>query len=104
MSDQTALLLAVAFGCSLTGITLLMQTGRITTRQYAGWMAISYVAGGVLCAVNGWTSVLYLFAGGTALFVWLWWHSGGGDGTKRRLKSWAGRFQGTRRTAPQGAS
>jgi len=32
-----------------------------------------------------------------------WWHKGGGDGTRRRLQSWARRFQGVRRTAPQGA-
>ncbi|MDX3531185.1 hypothetical protein P1P75_33475 [Streptomyces sp. ID05-39B] len=30
------------------------------------------------------------------------WHGGGGDDMKRRLKRCARRFQGVRRTAPQG--
>lgn len=95
--------LIAAFGCAIVALSLLMLAGRITTRRYAGWMTIAYAASAVLCAVNGWTSTLYLTAGGTALFAWLWWHSGGGDGTRRRIKSWARRFHGVRRTAPQGA-
>lgn len=43
-------------------------------------------------------------AGLSALFGWLWWHSGGGDDTKRRLKAWAARFHGVRRTAPATSS
>ena len=95
-------LLLAAFGILLTVITLLGLSGRITVRQYAGWMAVLYGVGGILTAVAGWSSVVYMFAAGEALFVWLWWHSGGGDGTRRRLRSLAGRFQGVRRTAPQG--
>lgn len=33
-------------------------------------------------------------------FTYLWWH-GGGDGTRRRLRSLRRRFTGVRRTAPQ---
>lgn len=32
-----------------------------------------------------------------------WWTKGGGDGIRRRLKTWARRFQGVRRTAPSHA-
>jgi hypothetical protein len=95
--------LVTAFGCLVVGMILLLLAGRITQRQFAGWMTIGYIAAGVLSAVNGWTSTLYMTAAGAALFGWLWWHSGGGDGTRRRLKSWARRFEGVRRTAPQGA-
>jgi hypothetical protein len=35
-----------------------------------------------------------------AWYLWLWWHSGGGDGTKRRLRRLRTRFTGVRRTAP----
>ena len=94
--------LVAIYGCILTTLTFLCLSGRITVRKYAGWMAVTYAAAGVLCAVAGWTTVLYMQAGGAALFAWLWWNSGGGDGTRRRLKSWASRFQGVRRTAPQG--
>ncbi|MEU8760686.1 hypothetical protein [Streptomyces sp. NPDC048659] len=44
-----------------------------------------------------------VFAGVAAYFAWLWWHSGGGDDTKRRLRSWARAFTPVRRTAPIGA-
>ncbi|MEL3944836.1 hypothetical protein [Streptomyces sp. LNU-CPARS28] len=39
-----------------------------------------------------------------AYFAWCWWHGGGGDGTRRRLRSWARRFRGVRRTAPAGSA
>jgi hypothetical protein len=96
--------LIISFTCLGAVLNLLFVAGRMPTRLYAGWMAVIYVIGGVVCAVVGWTTVLYLDAGCVALFVWLWWNSGGGDGPRRRLKRWARRFQGVRRTAPQGAS
>ncbi len=95
--------LIAAYGLCMAVTSLLQMSRRIPVRRYAGTMAILNALAGVLCAVNGWTSNVYLMAAATALFAWLWWHSGGGDGTRRRLKSWAGRFQGVRRTAPQGA-
>ncbi|MDI9836230.1 hypothetical protein [Streptomyces sp. KAU_LT] len=39
-----------------------------------------------------------------ALSLWSWWNNGGGDGTRRRLRQWARRFQGVRRTAPASAT
>jgi hypothetical protein len=43
-----------------------------------------------------WTAVF------TAYYLWVWWtKGGGGDRTKKRLKKWARKFQGVRRTAPQ---
>ncbi len=37
--------------------------------------------------------------------AWAWWHGGGGDGTRRRLRSLGRAFRGVRRTAPSaGAS
>lgn len=35
-----------------------------------------------------------------ALDLYRWWHGGGGDGTRRRLRRLAGHFRGVRRTAP----
>lgn len=43
-------------------------------------------------------------AGSLALSAWVWWNGGGGDATKRRLRKWARKFTGVRRTAPAGAS
>lgn len=42
-------------------------------------------------------------AGALAVTVWVWWKSGGGDDTKRRLRRWARKFTPVRRTAPAGA-
>lgn len=36
-------------------------------------------------------------------FGWLWWKSGGGDDTKKRLRELGKKFEGQRRTAPQAA-
>jgi len=88
-------------GAMFQGLALF---GRITWTQAAGWMAVSSAASGVLSAVNGWTGNVYLCTGIAAWMAWLWWNGGGGDGPRRRLKRWARRFQGVRRTAPQGAS
>lgn len=42
-----------------------------------------------------------LTASGSALFLWLWWNNGGGDGMKRRFRAWTESLG--RRTVPQGA-
>lgn len=55
-------------------------------------------------AALGHRTLAVFFAVSAGLFAWLWWHSGGGDGTKRRLRRLAGRFHSVRRTAPAGAS
>lgn len=89
---------------SLTALfQFLALSGRISSKQYAGWMALWNVGAGVLSAVCGWRLTLYLNAGFAAWHAWVWWSSGGGDGIRRRLKSWARRFQGVRRTAPSHA-
>lgn len=89
------------------------------------WFGVAAAALGVLTfvcgrgswAVNGWFAVANVLlmaahalahqripAGAHAALLagalWLWWRKGGGDGTKRRLKSLARRFRGVRRTAP----
>lgn len=38
-----------------------------------------------------------------SIYLIIWWHSGGGDNTKRRLKKFKEKFVGQRRTAPQTA-
>lgn len=65
-----------------------------------GWIAL----GGVFYCISDFLppdTVRALLDGAfTTYNAWKWWNSGGGDGTKRRLKRWASRFQGVRRTAP----
>lgn len=73
---------------------------RWRTRRYAWW----YMIGNGLAMVgetlnhDRWGLVIstVLFA----LWAWVWWNSGGGDGTRRRLRELRKRFEGTRRAAP----
>ena len=93
----------ITYGSLLAVVNLLLLAGRIAVKQHAATMVILNVVSGVVSAVNGWTEDLYISTACTALFAYVWWHNGGGDGTRRRLKSWARRFQGVRRTAPSHA-
>ncbi|MEV5915770.1 hypothetical protein AB0M00_43670 [Streptomyces chartreusis] len=94
--------LIITYGSLIALVNVLFLAGRISHRTACGWMAVLCAGGGVGSAIAGWTSNVYLHAALGAWSAWNWWHSGGGDDTKRRLKSWAGRFHGVRRTAPQG--
>lgn len=95
--------LIITYACIMTASTLAWLSGRITTVQHGGLMAVMNTVCVLVCVFVGWTLVSLIAAASTTLYAWLWWHGGGGDGTRRRLKSWARRFQGVRRTAPQGA-
>ncbi|MEW2568395.1 hypothetical protein [Streptomyces sp. NPDC047070] len=90
-------------------------------------LGLALVAKTAMCAINGdkrgvagWTGAASAMcslaniivrnqgeaafhAGVTAIVLWLWWNSGGGDGTRRRLRRWTRAFHGTRRTAPTAA-
>lgn len=81
----------------------LVLTGRITMHQTSGIAALGTIPASVAACLDGITSVAAMFAALGAVNAWIWWQSGGGDGTRRRLKSWVRRFHGVRRTAPQGA-
>ena len=95
--------LIITYATLITLVNLLLLAGRISRKTASGWMTVLCTGGGIGCAIAGWTSNVYLHAALGAWSAWSWWHGGGGDGTRRRLKSWARRFQGVRRTAPQGA-
>jgi ABC-type dipeptide/oligopeptide/nickel transport system permease component len=95
--------LLMAYVCIVAVLMVLVLSNRITAKRYSGWMAILNAASGVMASVSGWTTALYLNAAFAAWHAWVWWHSGGGDDTKRRLKSLGRRFQGVRRTAPSHA-
>jgi len=78
--------------------------GLITKHDLSGVAALATVPSIVAFCLDGITHMASFFSALGAVNAWIWWNGGGGDGTRRRLKSWAGRFQGVRRTAPQGAS
>ncbi|MGW3563517.1 hypothetical protein ACWDSL_06385 [Streptomyces sp. NPDC000941] len=69
-----------------------------------GLMAVSQVLIGSVNFLAGNTSAASISAAAAAFTAWYWWNGGGGDGTRRRLRRWARRFRGVRRTAPAGSS
>lgn len=100
---MNATIFAVSYALLNSVMLILADRKRITSQQYNAYGAISSTVMGVVGAFLGWTVVVYIAAVAAALSAWSWWNGGGGDDTKRRLRSWARRFQGVRRTAPQGA-
>ncbi|UPZ27705.1 hypothetical protein MUK60_07635 [Streptomyces sp. LRE541] len=95
-----ALLITTAALLLLVAAMVARVTGRIGARGLYGLCAIA-------TGVNLGPAIFYSYtvsgpinAVAFALNVWLWWHNGGGDDTKRRLSKAARRFQGVRRTAP----
>lgn len=89
---------ALLIGAAVIGYCL----GRFQRRQL--WAGLSL--GNAACLVAEILSDSKVMAGFSASAVavgaWMWWNSGGGDGTRRLLRDLARRFRGVRRTAPEG--
>lgn len=102
---MTTVIAASLFAAGWTILILVVAVAkRIRDRIAHGWLCVSnvcFLTGGITMGSNLTAGIA---AGSLALTLWLWWHSGGGDGTKRRLKRWARKFEGVRRTAPAAAS
>ncbi|MFK0172622.1 hypothetical protein ACIQU5_27880 [Streptomyces sp. NPDC090306] len=77
-----------------------LATGRLSQRQYLAGMAAATAIGAVVCVITHDTTWASVNSGSFAVIIWLWWQSGGGDDTKRRLRPLARRFSPVRRTAP----
>ncbi|MEV8124814.1 hypothetical protein AB0P07_11975 [Streptomyces sp. NPDC085944] len=92
-----------AVGALLIGTAVIaFATGRIQRRQLWAGLALGNVSYLIANVLDGHTITAGFSAGGVALCVWMWWISG--DGTRRRLRDLARRFQGVRRTAPAGGT
>ncbi|MFD8901275.1 hypothetical protein [Streptomyces ardesiacus] len=93
------ILTAVVFVAGLA----MMMTGLVSPSHYWGIMTLVQIPQFTLGFLTGNTVAASISAGAAACFAWMWWNGGGGDGTKRRVRKWARRFRGVRRTAPAGA-
>ena len=80
------------------------HAGHITTRTFMACCALTNALNLTICVIVHQTGAAGYLAGALALSLWAWWNAGGGDGTRRRLRSWARKFQGVRRTAPAGGA
>jgi hypothetical protein len=91
------LALAAAAGTLVVAAIVLRVGGHITRRTF---YALGSLASGTnLIVAAAHTDYIGgpINAAAFAVSAWLWWHDGGDD-TKRRLRVWATRSRGTRRT------
>lgn len=93
-----AFFLSVGVGALLIGLTGFFRGWG--SRCVNGWLAICNGSNAAANALAGQRLAACFAAAVCAFAAWAWWKSGGGDGTKRRLRSWARKFRGVRRTAP----
>ncbi|QES45217.1 hypothetical protein DEJ49_33295 [Streptomyces venezuelae] len=94
-----------ALGMALSVIGLVgLFSGRLARHQCYGVFALANALSALQNIREGSYGWAVFSAAISAACAYAWWHGGGGDGTKRRLRRLARRFQGVRRTAPVGAS
>ncbi|AYG77902.1 hypothetical protein DWB77_00009 [Streptomyces hundungensis] len=87
----------VALGlCALAGAL----TGRLSARHFYALLTTAMLIRSIANIAQGKALYAATDAALTAYYAWRWWKNGGGDDTKRRLRSVAKGFTPTRRTAP----
>jgi len=77
-----------------------MILGRVRQRTVDGWFAIANALFAVTDSMSGNHAMTAYNSGICAWCAHRWWTGGGGDGTRRRLRSLRRRFSPVRRTAP----
>lgn len=91
-------LILVVLGLAMMAIQLL---GIWPLKQVSSIVAVL----NILIAAVDLVERRYVTAGISTLaatyYLWVWWRNGGGDDTKRRLRSAWKKFEPTRRSAPQ---
>jgi hypothetical protein len=84
----------------LLGVLILFVQGRFGLRTFYGLgsaaMGLFLLKDTVLVPDTVDSLIAAVFLG---IFLHLWWINGGGDNTKKRLRKWAKKFEGRRRTA-----
>lgn len=73
------------------------------TARYAFRIGCILVLAGWALFANGEWGLSIFYALLASVYFLIWWHSGGGDNFKKRLKKFKEKFVGQRRTAPQTA-
>lgn len=88
--NETAIAAAGALiGLPLTAAGFLLQ-GRTDRRLQSRGALMAAAGSGVqlfAAVLNGNTAAASAFAAFTAVWLWFWWNSGGGDGMRRLLKN-----------------
>lgn len=92
-------LLALAAGLFVIALAAQL-TRRLPAYRVHGLFAVAYFLSAAQDMQDGSTWMACCSASAGALFAWLWWHGGGGNDTKRKLRKARAKFVPTRRTAP----
>jgi len=93
----------------LTGLVILLAgaVGLVRTdvhdHQAYGLASVGLFVQVVACVLAHLMTVAALDTSTGTYAAYMWWKGGGGDGTRRRLRSIGRLFSGTRRTAPASA-
>ncbi|MEU8682923.1 hypothetical protein [Streptomyces sp. NPDC048611] len=96
--------LLIGSGFTLFALALIGQLfAALEPYEADGVRAIGCLLLGLSAAPSGDPVAVAIDASLFAYSVYRWWTGGGGDGTKRRLRSAWQAFVPVRRTAPQGA-
>jgi len=74
--------------------------GRIAKRTFFALLAVSNGLALLSAVISHNQFGASINAASLAAALYGWWQNGGGDDTKRRLRKWARKFEGVRRTAP----
>lgn len=93
-----AILLAACL--SLVGTVVARARGIISSRTFYALVASTNCVGLIVSVAVHNQITASINAASTAIAAYMWWRDGGGDDTKRRLRRWARKFHGVRRTAP----
>lgn len=90
-----------AIGLGLTAVAIAgVLARRLRPHQGDALMAIAFVLWGLDDFRTGHPVFALIDAAGCAFYAHGWWHGGGGDGPRRRLRQLRRRFRAIRRTAP----
>lgn len=97
---------SVALGLDARIIYQGLRHGGVT-KEFLSRMSLYNAAVSGVCGLidfaDGEYAAMWIQAAVTAVSLAIWWHFGGGDKTKKRLKKLKEKFVGQRRTAPQTA-
>lgn len=102
MSPDFVPLFAAGMAIMLLALAARMIRWISDTTAY-GLIALSQLAVCIGGFVTRNTLAASISGAAAGYLAWHWWNGGGGGKTKRRLRQWAGRFNGVRRTAPAGS-
>lgn len=91
MNELLILAMSISVSALLMGVGT-FYVSHVDRRLKARGMLLFAAGSGVqvvMCLLRHQPETAAVNAGTMAISLWFWWNNGGGDGMKRRLKSWS---------------